>query len=130
MPGPSLKQNDATDPSSSSSLLPAGINFEHSGVDGHTVLRYAADVYTELVLLFAKVRPSVVSICCVRLLLISSLLQSINSSAPTLFKARLSPHAKSYKSKNKNEVKEPEEELDTVPKVNPFLPVLFSSARD
>lgn len=34
----------------------AGINFEHTGVDGHTVLRYAADVYTELVLLFAKVR--------------------------------------------------------------------------
>jgi hypothetical protein len=32
----------------------AGINFEHTGVDGHTVLRYAADVYTELVLLFAK----------------------------------------------------------------------------
>ena len=34
----------------------AGINFEHTGVDGHTVLRFAADVYTELVLLFAKVR--------------------------------------------------------------------------
>jgi carnitine O-acetyltransferase len=33
----------------------AGVNFEHTGVDGHTVLRYAADVYTELVLLFAKV---------------------------------------------------------------------------
>jgi carnitine O-acetyltransferase len=36
----------------------AGVNFEHTGVDGHTVLRYAADVYTELVLLFAKVSAS------------------------------------------------------------------------
>ncbi|CED83472.1 Carnitine O-acyltransferase CPT2/YAT1 [Phaffia rhodozyma] len=56
----------------------AGINFEHTGVDGHTVLRYAADVYTELVLLFAK---------------------SINPSAPTLFKSSLSPHSKSFKNK-------------------------------
>lgn len=54
----------------------AGINFEHSGVDGHTVLRFAADVYTELVLLFAK---------------------SINPAAPTLFKSKLSPHASSNK---------------------------------
>jgi hypothetical protein len=37
----------------------AGVNFEHTGVDGHTVLRYAADVYTELVLLFAKVSPKI-----------------------------------------------------------------------
>lgn len=72
----------------------AGINFEHTGVDGHTVLRYAADVYTELVLLFAK---------------------SINPSAPTLFKAKISPHAASYKPKH-NEIKEEEEEVDTVPK--------------
>ncbi len=40
----------------------AGINFEHTGVDGHTVLRYAADMYTELVLLFAKVRRGSVSV--------------------------------------------------------------------
>lgn len=33
----------------------AGINFEHTGVDGHTVLRYVADVYTELIMRFAKV---------------------------------------------------------------------------
>ncbi|KAL7414063.1 acyltransferase ChoActase/COT/CPT [Mrakia frigida] len=72
----------------------AGINFEHTGVDGHTVLRYAADVYTELVLLFAK---------------------SINPSAPTLFKAKISPHAASYKPKP-NEIKEEDEEVDTVPK--------------
>ncbi|BGP20849.1 hypothetical protein JCM10213_008115 [Rhodosporidiobolus nylandii] len=51
----------------------AGINFEHSGVDGHTVLRYVADVYTELILRFAR---------------------SINSRSGTLFKAKPSPWAK------------------------------------
>ncbi|GAA5822601.1 hypothetical protein JCM3770_000614 [Rhodotorula araucariae] len=51
----------------------AGVNFEHSGVDGHTVLRYVADVYTELILRFAR---------------------SINSAASTLFKAQVSPWAK------------------------------------
>lgn len=54
----------------------AGINFEHTGVDGHTVLRFAADVFTEGLMLLAR---------------------SINPSAPTLFHASLSPHAKSYK---------------------------------
>lgn len=54
----------------------AGINFEHTGVDGHTVLRFAADVFTEGLMLLAR---------------------SINPSAPTLFHATLSPHAKSYK---------------------------------
>lgn len=56
----------------------AGINFEHTGVDGHTVLRYAADIYTELVLLYAK---------------------TINPSTPSLFKAKFSPHAKGSKTK-------------------------------
>lgn len=56
----------------------AGINFEHTGVDGHTVLRYAADVYTELVLLYAK---------------------TINPSTPSLFKAKFSPFAKGSKTK-------------------------------
>ncbi|KAG6360628.1 hypothetical protein INS49_011692 [Diaporthe citri] len=28
----------------------AGINFEHTGVDGHTVLRFASDVYTDTIL--------------------------------------------------------------------------------
>lgn len=51
----------------------AGINFEHTGVDGHTVLRYAADVYTELIMRFAK---------------------SINSATKSLFKAKTSPYAK------------------------------------
>ncbi|KAI7887705.1 acyltransferase ChoActase/COT/CPT [Mucor mucedo] len=32
----------------------AGINFEHTGVDGHTVLRYVSDIYTETILRFAK----------------------------------------------------------------------------
>ncbi|PSS22608.1 hypothetical protein PHLCEN_2v3092 [Hermanssonia centrifuga] len=54
----------------------AGINFEHTGVDGHTVLRFAADVFTEGLMLLAR---------------------SINPSAPTLFHAPLSPYAKSYK---------------------------------
>ncbi|MCJ1433880.1 hypothetical protein MMC27_003245 [Xylographa pallens] len=32
----------------------AGLNFEHTGVDGHTVLRMASDVYTDTILRFAK----------------------------------------------------------------------------
>lgn len=31
-----------------------GINFEHTGVDGHTVLRLATDIYTDSILSFAK----------------------------------------------------------------------------
>ena len=45
----------------------AGINFEHTGVDGHTVLRFASDVYTDTILRFAK---------------------SINGGAPTLWKSQ------------------------------------------
>jgi carnitine O-acetyltransferase len=54
----------------------AGINFEHTGVDGHTVLRFAADIFTEGLMLLAR---------------------SINPSAPTLFHAPLSPYAHSSK---------------------------------
>ncbi|KAK6528716.1 hypothetical protein TWF694_003956 [Orbilia ellipsospora] len=32
----------------------AGVNFEHTGVDGHTVLRFVSDVYTDTILRFAK----------------------------------------------------------------------------
>ena len=32
----------------------AGINFEHSVIDGHTALRFASDVYAETVVTFAK----------------------------------------------------------------------------
>lgn len=32
----------------------AGINFEHTGVDGHTVLRFASDVYMDTILRFAR----------------------------------------------------------------------------
>jgi carnitine O-acetyltransferase len=32
----------------------SGINFEHTGVDGHTVLRFASDIYTDSILRFAK----------------------------------------------------------------------------
>ncbi|KAF7294546.1 Carn-acyltransf domain-containing protein [Mycena indigotica] len=75
----------------------AGINFEHTGVDGHTVLRFAADIFTEGLMLLAR---------------------SINPSAPTLFHASLSPHARSYKVKPKtNGVSPPPpEKIDTSPK--------------
>ncbi|KAK2750350.1 hypothetical protein FQN57_003830 [Myotisia sp. PD_48] len=32
----------------------AGINFEHTSVDGHTVLRFASDIYTDTILRFAR----------------------------------------------------------------------------
>ncbi|SCW00224.1 LAFE_0B12178g1_1 [Lachancea fermentati] len=32
----------------------AGINFEHTGIDGHTVLRLATDIYTDSMLSFAQ----------------------------------------------------------------------------
>lgn len=51
----------------------AGVNFEHSSVDGHTVLRFVADIYTELILQFAK---------------------SINQSTKSLFHAEPSPNAR------------------------------------
>lgn len=44
----------------------AGINFEHTGVDGHTVLRFASDVYTDTILRFAR---------------------SINGNSPSLWKS-------------------------------------------
>lgn len=56
----------------------AGINFEHTGVDGHTVLRFAADIYTDNLLLMAR---------------------SINPSAPALFKAKPSPYSRAAKAR-------------------------------
>ncbi|GAW03660.1 carnitine acetyl transferase [Lentinula edodes] len=74
----------------------AGINFEHTGVDGHTVLRFAADIFTECLMLLAR---------------------SINPAAPTLFHAQLSPHAKSYKPPRNAKTTVPEvEPIDTTPK--------------
>ncbi|KAK9461609.1 Choline/Carnitine o-acyltransferase-domain-containing protein [Lipomyces oligophaga] len=32
----------------------AGINFEHTGVDGHTILRFVSDIYTDTILRFAR----------------------------------------------------------------------------
>ena len=32
----------------------AGINFEHSAVDGHTALRFASDIYADTVISFAQ----------------------------------------------------------------------------
>ncbi|KAJ7119092.1 acyltransferase ChoActase/COT/CPT [Mycena epipterygia] len=74
----------------------AGINFEHTGVDGHTVLRFAADIFTEGLMLLAR---------------------SINPSAPTLFHASLSPHARAYKVRgNGNGTTSPPPKIDTTPK--------------
>ena len=75
----------------------AGINFEHTGVDGHTVLRFAADVFTEGLMLMAR---------------------SINPIAPALFKAKLSPHAKSYQPlrHHSHTHQEPPEVFDTTPR--------------
>ncbi|KAF9265981.1 acyltransferase ChoActase/COT/CPT [Marasmius fiardii PR-910] len=73
----------------------AGINFEHTGVDGHTVLRFAADIFTEGLMLLAR---------------------SINPSAPTLFHASLSPYAKSYKPSKGEKKSDPKEIIDTAPK--------------
>jgi carnitine O-acetyltransferase len=77
----------------------AGVNFEHSGVDGHTVLRFVADVYTNLILLFAK---------------------TINNQAGTLFKAKLSPYAtgagKKAPAKGDAAEEDQPEEVDTAPK--------------
>ncbi|CAA7260966.1 unnamed protein product [Cyclocybe aegerita] len=74
----------------------AGINFEHTGVDGHTVLRFAADIFTEGLMLLAR---------------------SINPSAPTLFHAPLSPHARAYKPpRGHGKPPSPTEKIDTTPK--------------
>lgn len=74
----------------------AGINFEHTGVDGHTVLRFAADIFTEGLMLLAR---------------------SINPSAPTLFHAKLSPHSKAYKApRGSQRPPSPVDRIDTTPK--------------
>ncbi|KAI0930045.1 hypothetical protein AcW1_008823 [Taiwanofungus camphoratus] len=75
----------------------AGINFEHTGVDGHTVLRFAADIFTEGLMLLAR---------------------SINPSAPTLFHAPLSPYAKSHKPRGARAPSPPAPSyvIDTAPK--------------
>ncbi len=69
----------------------AGINFEHTGVDGHTVLRFVADIYTELIMRFAK---------------------SINSATKSLFEAKTSPFAKGGAGKKQASGKDGEEEDD------------------
>ena len=60
-----------------------------------SVLRFAGDVYTELILRFAK---------------------SINSNATTLFKAKVSPWATGGGKKPAVSEDDPEEQLDTAPK--------------
>lgn len=73
----------------------AGINFEHTGVDGHTVLRFAGDVYAELILRFAK---------------------SINNRTKSLFSAVTSPYARGSAKKGDDSAKIQEAELITAPK--------------
>ncbi|EJD00440.1 acyltransferase ChoActase/COT/CPT [Fomitiporia mediterranea MF3/22] len=73
----------------------AGINFEHTGVDGHTVLRFAADIFTDGLMLLAR---------------------SINPSAPTLFHAPLSPYAKSYKPPKGQQAQPPKGQQSQPPK--------------
>lgn len=58
----------------------AGVNFEHSSADGHTVLRFVGDIYTELILQFAR---------------------SINPNTKSLFQAKISPFARSEARKHK-----------------------------
>ncbi|OAV88309.1 hypothetical protein PTTG_05269 [Puccinia triticina 1-1 BBBD Race 1] len=77
----------------------AGVNFEHSAVDGATVLRFVGDIYTELILRFAK---------------------SINKNSLTLFKNQPSPWAQHASSKNLPNLPDhaadmPEEEINTSP---------------
>jgi len=66
----------------------AGINFEHSAADGHTVLRFVADIYTELIMRFAK---------------------SINSATKSLFEAKTSPWARGGGGKPSEKEKEQQE---------------------
>ncbi|KAH8824225.1 acyltransferase ChoActase/COT/CPT [Flagelloscypha sp. PMI_526] len=73
----------------------AGINFEHTGVDGHTVLRFAADVFTEGLMGIAR---------------------SINPQAPTLFHAKLSPRSREFKPKPGGKGEAKLEPIDTTPK--------------
>jgi carnitine O-acetyltransferase len=65
------------------------------GVDGHTVLRFVGDVYTELILRFAR---------------------SISSAATTLFTAKMSPWAKGGGGSKEAADGEEEEEIDVTPK--------------
>ncbi|WFD07931.1 carnitine O-acetyltransferase [Malassezia vespertilionis] len=51
----------------------AGVNFEHCSADGHTVLRFVADIYTELIFQFAR---------------------SIHPQTGSLFQANASPYAR------------------------------------
>lgn len=60
----------------------AGVNFEHSSADGHTVLRFVADAYAESVLQFAR---------------------SIHPSTPSLFQCALSPYALGAKRRGQQE---------------------------
>ncbi|CAG8593642.1 2288_t:CDS:2 [Paraglomus occultum] len=65
----------------------AGVNFEHTGVDGHTVLRFVSDIYTDTILRFA---------------------QTINSHTKSLFHS--SSHTRQQRNSNGTQI------IDTTPK--------------
>jgi carnitine O-acetyltransferase len=73
----------------------AGINFEHTGVDGHTVLRWIILLITTVYYVFSYVYTRFAADIFTEGLML--LARAINPSAPTLFHAPLSPHAQSYK---------------------------------
>lgn len=79
----------------------AGINFEHTGIDGHTVLRFASDIYTDTILRFAR---------------------SINGQAPTLW-ASDSPDPKKRDPKSFGDVSTSPRKLewDMIPELSTAL---------
>jgi carnitine O-acetyltransferase len=85
----------------------AGINFEHTGVDGHTVLRFASDVYTDTILRFAR---------------------SINGKAPTMW-ASTSPDPTKRDPESFGEVNTTPRKLewDMMPELN--IAVRFAETR-
>ena len=85
----------------------AGINFEHTGVDGHTVLRFASDVYTDTILRFAR---------------------TINGQAPSLWKtASPDPSKRDPESFGDVNIHPYKLEWDMIPELN--IAVRFAEAR-
>ncbi len=85
----------------------AGINFEHTGVDGHTVLRFASDIYTDTILRFAR---------------------TINGNAPSLWKtASPDPSKRDPESFGDVNIHPYKLEWDMIPELN--IAVRFAEAR-
>lgn len=69
----------------------SGINFEHTGIDGHTVLRFASDIYTDSILRFAK---------------------TINKDSPSLFEDELPKESRRSNSNSDNLTNSPPRKLE------------------